>query len=375
MNENRRKVIGVWLVALALVIIAFLLTPKPKPVSLEVENCEEAQTEFIDQYLETDTVQGVGITETDDGNCALYVLTGEIWPATFLMEEFNGVPLVIVESPPIEAEANTSRMRPVLGGISGGSPSATGTLGVLVYQANQPVILSNNHVLADSNDGTIGQAIIQPGKADGGRVGADTVGFLLDFERIYWQPKYKNYIDAAIAKLSDNSIMSPEIYQIGQANGEVEARVGQEVRKSGRTTGLNTGAVQAIHSVVEVYYSQTDKATFHDQIIFGPISKPGDSGSLILEKNSQKAVALLFAGSDKITIGNPIGKVLARFNLTWKPLAPTLTPTPTITRTPTPTPTRTLTPTITQTPTATYTRTPLPEWFIDIFIPIVMKGS
>jgi hypothetical protein len=40
------------------------------------------------------------------------------------------------------------------------------------------------------------------------------------------------------------------------------------------------------------------------------MSKPGDSGSLLVAADSQQAVGLLFAGSDQTTIFNPIQAVL-----------------------------------------------------------------
>ncbi|MGH2570536.1 MAG: hypothetical protein ACRDGR_04880, partial [bacterium] len=65
----------------------------------------------------------------------------------------------------------TQRLRPAPSGISIGHIDITaGTLGGLVRdkETGNVVILSNNHVMAASNDGTIGDPILQPGPADGG---------------------------------------------------------------------------------------------------------------------------------------------------------------------------------------------------------------
>ena len=70
-----------------------------------------------------------------------------------------------------QALSFTARERPCPGGISAGHVDITaGTLGAWVKdKANdQPVILSNNHVLANSNQAALGDAIVQPGPVDGG---------------------------------------------------------------------------------------------------------------------------------------------------------------------------------------------------------------
>jgi hypothetical protein len=46
------------------------------------------------------------------------------------------------------------------------------------------------------------------------------------------------------------------------------------------------------------------------------MSQPGDSGSLVVDGGSQRAVGLLFAGSDTTTIYSPIGFVQDLLNVT-----------------------------------------------------------
>src|SRR3989449_10313618 len=77
--------------------------------------------------------------------------------------------------------SRTRRIRPAPGGVSIGHIQITaGTLGVLARPNGRPVILSNNHVLANQNAGRVGDPILQPGPADGGRLQA-TIARLLDF--------------------------------------------------------------------------------------------------------------------------------------------------------------------------------------------------
>src|SRR5205823_3669095 len=56
-----------------------------------------------------------------------------------------------------------------------------GTLGCLVRREGQVFVLSNNHVLANSNEAQRGDAILQPGPHDGGRFPDDQIADLEDF--------------------------------------------------------------------------------------------------------------------------------------------------------------------------------------------------
>ena len=64
---------------------------------------------------------------------------------------------------------------------------------------------------------------------------------------------------------------------------------------------------------------------FDDQIVISrddsePFSKGGDSGSLIVDAETRKPVALLFAGGEdegeKMTYANPINLVLTHYKVT-----------------------------------------------------------
>ncbi len=81
------------------------------------------------------------------------------------------------------------RIRPVPGGVSIGHWRVTaGTLGAIVKDSdsNAPLMLSNNHVLANSTSGEDGRAVVgdpvlQPGSFDGGRYMEDMIGRLERF--------------------------------------------------------------------------------------------------------------------------------------------------------------------------------------------------
>ncbi len=80
----------------------------------------------------------------------------------------------------------------------------------------------------------------------------------------------------------------------------------------------------------------------------GAFSQPGDSGSLIVSATGFNPVALLFAGNNSVTVGNPIDEVLAAFGVAIDGAGG---PTPTTTTTTTTSTTTTSTTTSTTTTT------------------------
>jgi len=81
-----------------------------------------------------------------------------------------------------------------------------------------------------------------------------------------------------------------------------------EVQKFGRTTRYTKDKVIAIDTTVKVNYGGPI-AVFEHQIVAGPMSAGGDSGSLVLDMDN-RPVGLLFAGSKDVTIMNEIRRVM-----------------------------------------------------------------
>ena len=70
-------------------------------------------------------------------------------------------------------------------GVSIGHPNiGAGTLGCLVEKGGNHYILSNNHVLANSNDATPGDPVIQPGQEEGGTSPEDNIAILEPYREI-----------------------------------------------------------------------------------------------------------------------------------------------------------------------------------------------
>jgi hypothetical protein len=224
------------------------------------------------------------------------------------------------------------KARPAKGGYSVGHYKITaGTISTGVYDilpggtASPPAhglgippksyILSNNHVLANCNDASIGDPILQPGPYDGGTNPADLIGNLSRFIPLTFEPptpraQHNNLIDAALAEVQFHDI-DREIYWSGEVRGwrkKSMVPVGTLVKKTGRTTNLTTGRIVAINATVDVGYGGGKTARFKDQFIATGMSAGGDSGSLVTTLDNI-AVGLLFAGSTTSTIMNPIENV------------------------------------------------------------------
>lgn len=255
----------------------------------------------------------------------------------------------VVEVGEIKLLADTNRYRPVKAGCSVGHEAITaGTLGMIVrdIETGRKLLLSNNHVLANLSNGNDGRAkegdrILQPGVYDGGKLERDVVAYLYKYKPIFRlqsesecpvaaaatgtinsvfraiKPSYsvklmksyqkENLIDAALGIPTKVGI-ADDIIEIGQVRGTKEPRLGEKVKKRGRTTGYTEGVIKALDVTMRVSVGENSYALFTDQVLSNIKSGPGDSGSLVLDEYNN-AVGLLFAGSNLATLFNRITNV------------------------------------------------------------------
>jgi len=266
--------------------------------------------------------------------------------SAIIPQTIQGIPTDVYPSGAIYAlQSPTDRLRPAPGGVSIGHVNITaGTLGCLVKKNNKTYILSNNHVMANSNDASPGDHILQPGPYDGGNNPADHIANLTEFIPISFagngdstcpfagvtagflnalaalfgsstrlKPTLSpmagdNLVDCAIAEPLDPNDVKNEIMNIGAINGSTEGLLGMSVQKMGRTTGHTTGTITQIDVTVQVSYGTNKTATFVDQLMTGYMSAGGDSGSAVLNSEKQ-LVGLLYAGSSSTMIMNRIQNV------------------------------------------------------------------
>ncbi|MEG3616599.1 trypsin-like peptidase domain-containing protein [Isoptericola haloaureus] len=291
-----------------------------------------------DDLLATENVVGVGLgykitggVQTDKPSVMVLVeqkLPPELLSGKPVPKTIGGKPTDLMEVGVLQAGGDAepaaevgvqklgTRVRPARPGYSVGHLKVTaGTLGAGAYDLRSTVpgkppryyALSNNHVLANSNDATIGDPIIQPGAFDGGTFPADVIGRLTRYVPIRFDGT-TNLVDAAIAEIPFDTI-DRDIYWTGYPQSLVTAaQVGMVLKKTGRTTHFTTGRVTALNATVNVNYGGGKVAKFGRQIVTTDMSAGGDSGSLVLDLQNNP-VGLLFAGSSAATILNPIAYV------------------------------------------------------------------
>jgi hypothetical protein len=284
-------------------------------------------------------VVGTAVGLNPAGQAVVKVFTATAGAAG-IPASLDNVPVSVEVTGIISARTDpTLRQRPFLLGYSVGHPDITaGTAGARVIDLSSNVyILSNNHVLANSNSGLIHDATLQPGPYDGGVYPADSIASLAAFQEIFFDGS-NNTIDAAIALTStvnfgnstplDDGYGTPNAAIFDDANSDgsfdnIADLLGRTVEKYGRTTKLTHGTITGINGSVSVCYDFWIicwlSANYVDQLVITPgtFSGGGDSGSLIVTDDGNKnPVGLLFAGSSSMTIGNRIDLVLKRFNVT-----------------------------------------------------------
>lgn len=302
---------------------------------------------------------GIGYKETGgaktDRLCIVCSVKEKVPAARLSAQEIipsavDSTPTDVIQTGIIRAlQVPTDRFRPAPGGVSVGHVGITaGTLGCWVTQNGQKVILSNNHVLADSNAADIGDAILQPGPFDGGSFPQDHIADLTQFVPISFQgepsgcqfanavisvfnlgcrvidsnTRYQvtkiqaedNLVDAAIARPLNPADINDEIFNIGPIQGTVSGELGMAIKKSGRTTGFTTGEIQQVDVTANVQYGAGQVAVFSDQLLAGAMSQGGDSGSAVLD-DGNRLTGLLFAGSESTTIINRIENVFSALGI------------------------------------------------------------
>lgn len=181
-------------------------------------------------------------------------------------------------------------------GISGDHYRA-GTLGYFVRRSGALGILSNAHVMESVNN-----KLISPAEADGGKPLDNYIGKV---RVIIWGNKN---VDCGFAPLRNNSLTKFKLKDGTSVTGTVKASV--EITPRVKFCG-RSGKVSTTLSSVD-WSGTISEITYHDQILINDEVKPGDSGSLLVDRDDNKAIGLIFGEVDtKYGVANPIGDVLA----------------------------------------------------------------
>jgi hypothetical protein len=258
------------------------------------------------------------------------------WKA-LVPRQVHGIPTDVVETGPFSAASHQGSRntkdasQPIaMGGDSVRHPSSLagdGTLGCLVERGGVSYILSNNHILANSNAARIGDAILCPGGHAEGVAPDNMIARLSSYVRLKFGGLFgfrANYADVAIAR-SSAGFVSPHNRCFGRLMAAPPNWVvGDHVKKCGRTTLATHGEIEAFTARINIAFPAAHGwhiAEFRKQIIIRSSSerlfaRSGDSGALILSEENVP-IALLFAVNEAagFAIATPIETALLPFGV------------------------------------------------------------
>ena len=205
-----------------------------------------------------------------------------------------------------------------------------GTLGCFVTAASGNIAaLSNNHVMAGENRGLRNQdRILQNGSTT--FQPAQHVATLTDFTPLQASPAgakphlgnvVYNEIDAAIAELEAAANWNQAYLPtrgLTAPLGIASAKLGDQVFKVGRTTGLTYGEVVDVGVVVGPVTYSAGECWFRRSITIeglngSQFSNKGDSGSAILRTNGE-VIGVLYAGNGQQTYACPMSEIFNELN-------------------------------------------------------------
>ncbi len=321
----------------------------------EIRNTMAIQLQHTPDFMRDPEVVGTATGLTEDGRPAILVFLKTKGGGKAIGDSVDGIPVVKMVTGPFRAlvkppprppkpekiDHKAKQDPPIKLGTSGGwrydlanGYCCGGTLGALIQVGGQKRILSNYHVFeADIVDGgngrqaETGDYVIQPGLIDVG-CNAGTAQNVATLVVSHSLPN--NNVDCSSATIIDGMVdPSGAILGIGTLSSTtVDAFIGQDVKKSGRTTGLTRSSVDGLNATVSIQYENECAGSvaftkiFTGQIIIKNRASKflggGDSGSLMVEDITTDpcAVGLLFAGSRTLAVANPIDEVLDFFNAT-----------------------------------------------------------
>jgi hypothetical protein len=315
-----------------------LLTVAPAPTR-EMRSFSRGESEHVDnlrRVVDSENVVAVGISEKESegeptGRLALTFYVARKIPLAELRadeavppalpEALSGpsaIPTDVKAIGRIRLEVNAVR-NPIQPGNSVAHVNVeAGTLGAFVRKGGRLMMLSNSHVLAASGLAAKGDSILYPGRHDGGAEPDDLVARLTDFVKFETGGDFVNRVDCAIAEPIEERLgqIKEEIKWLGLPAGRIRPQRGMTVTKVGRTSGRTTGRVLDVNFRTVVFYPGVGEIGFIDQVLCTRYTQAGDSGALVIDKETGKAVGLHFSGSEPegeatgSSIFNPIGEVL-----------------------------------------------------------------
>jgi hypothetical protein len=219
----------------------------------------------------------------------------------------------------LKAQGN-AQVSPIQSGfsLSNSQSEGAGTLGAIVKSGAARYILSNTHVLVPQQiKNPPIQAIYPAWPADTDSDEPRPVGVLRDFVKL---TDSGNTADAALAEIDPQFLndINTTIFKAAVPHDVGDPEIGMVIVGNGRTSGPMEGIVKDCHChPFKVDFSETGFGMigFVDQVMCSHYSQDGDSGSLIVAKDSGKIVGLHVGGSDEGSFFTPIKAVQVALNI------------------------------------------------------------
>ncbi|MBP1448839.1 MAG: hypothetical protein JZD41_02315 [Thermoproteus sp.] len=235
-------------------------------------------------------------------------------------------PTPVVWVPEQECACHRSRCRPVRPGLSicDCELTACSFTGIFQDASGKIYFVTNAHCtkyIRTCNKGDLccGRPFSQPGPYDGGNCNNDFVGKNVKASDIT-QP---GSTDTTLIEPAPGVTFDMTIHGAGIKLQGGKYRVpnpGEQIMKSGRTTGVTSGTVKSIHTDVDVDYGCLVRRVT-DTIITTNMGAPGDSGSVGFDQNGVW-VGQLFAGSYFETVFISPENIFKEFGILPYPFRP-----------------------------------------------------
>ncbi|WP_433266131.1 hypothetical protein ACQPZF_39995 [Actinosynnema sp. CS-041913] len=185
-----------------------------------------------------------------------------------------------------------------------------GTLGALVTPRTRrrTMALTSFHIACVDDAWAVGDPMVHPSRVDGGHPYRDRIGVLA-------RAALSGTVDAAAILLTTPRARA-EVVGVGPVAGQGKARVGQRVRKRGRTTALTEGVVASTDAAITLDFGVgLGVRTLRGQIrVEGAFADHGDSGAVLLDDDN-RVVGLYCGGSRLRGFANPIANVLDQLDV------------------------------------------------------------
>ena len=241
-----------------------------------------------------------------------------------LPKKIGGVPtdIIAVGTPRHTGNGETidlKRLRPARPGcwltaqpLTDISYPTQGTLGaVLEDEDGKLYLLSNNHVIAVEDQNSKGDAVYQPTTGSGNKIA--TLFTVIPLNR-----DGPNTVDCALAKVISARDVSGVPLEVGPlaSAAPMEPQVGSKVEKMGATTGHTIGTVVSTNATFKVDgYDTAPDLLLEEQIQIENGDKDfcghGDSGSLVVDVETKRAVGLLAVNMGGFALANRLSNVIA----------------------------------------------------------------